>query len=352
MYRTWALASILLQSLSAPIVTSLSLARSVPAAKKNLSQHTRIPEPCSTLQLLNSNHSLSLQGNLTFIAFYHIPDTTIDLEFELGTPLDFNTVIETIELATDKIAIDVALHPATPITSGSFKQRHEGMVIRVHQYTDKQITWSLLDLLLLGIRKFFSLLEGACELQFEIDVENDGRVGYGSLWHTGLEGKGVEKRAVNENAHQLSILNTSRPANADHIFPLHLPDEHSLIFSYHFFSETIPASALSTCFRLARQSISTNLQLRPDEEIPGGAFRSNPDSSRVTISIEAYIGNEITWLLLDQMLREMSEDLIGRRPSFTCEFDIEVYPYEEAHSHGFLRYDLAATSTAAEGTSA
>ena len=340
---------VLLQSLSAPIVTSLSLARSVPVAKENLSQHTIIPAPSSTLQLLNTSHSLSLQENLTFIARYHIPDTTIDLEFTLGRPLDFNTVIRTMELATYQIAIDVALHPATPITSGFFEQRHEGMVIRFHQYVGKQITWSLLDLLLLGIRQFFSLLGSACELRFEIDVEDDGRVGYGSLWHTGLEGNDVEKRAVNESPHQLSILNTSRPAptNSNHIFPLHLPDEHHVIFSYHFFGKAIPASALSTCFRLARQSISTNLQLRANEEIPGGAFRSNPDSSRVTISIEAYIGREITWLLLDQMLRDLSEDLMGRRPSFTCEFDIEVYPYEEAHSHGFLLYDLAASSTAA-----
>ena len=349
MYRTCLLASVLLQSLSAPTVTSLSLAKSVPAAKENLSQHTLIPEPSSTLHLLTTSHSRPLQGNLTFIARYHIPDTKIDLEFTLGTPLDFNTVIQTIELATYKIAIDAAFHPATPITSGSFEQRHEGMVIRFHQYAGKQITWSLLDLLLLGIRQFFSLLGSACELRFEIDVEDDGRVGYGSLWHTGLEGNDVEKRAVSESAHQLSILNTSRPAeaNADHIFPLHLPDEHHVIFSYHFFGKAIPASALSTCFRLARQSISTNLQLRPNEEILGGAFRSNPDSTRVTIGIEAYIGREITWLLLDQMLRDMSEDLMARRPSFTCEFDIEVYPYEEAHSHGFLWYDLAATSTAA-----
>ena len=326
---------------------SLSLAR-LPAAKENLSQHTIVPEPSSTLQLLNSSHSLSLRGNLTFIARYHIPDTTIDLEFELGPQLDFNTVIETIELATYKIAIDATLHPATPITSGSFEQRHDGMVIRFHQYVGKQITWSLLDLLLLGIRQFFSLLGSACELRFEIDVGDDGRVGYGSLWHTALEGNDVEKRAVNGSAHQLSIVNTSTPALTDsnHIFPLHIPDEHRVIFSYHFFGSVIPASALSTCFRLARQSIRTNLRLRPDEEIPGGTFRSNPDCSRVTIGIQAYVGREITWLLLDQILRNMNEDLSGRRPSLTCDFDIDVYPYEEPYGNGFLWYDLAATLTA------
>ena len=349
MYRTWALASVLLQSLNAPIVTPLSLARSVPAAKENLSQHTIIPEPSSTLQLLNTSHSSSLQGNITFIARYHIPDTTIQLEFELGTPLDFNTVIETIERAAYNIAIDVALHPATPITSGSFEQRHEGMVIRFHQHVGKQITWSMLDLLLLGIRQFFSLLGSACTLRFEIDVENDGKVGYGSLWHIGLESNDIEKRAVNENSHQLSILNTSRPAptNANLVFPLHLPNEHRVIFSYHFFRTAIPASALSTCFRLARQSIHTNLELRPIEEISGGTFKSNPDCSRVTIGIEAYVGKEITWLLLDQILRNMSEDLIGSRSSHTCDFDIDVYPYDEPYGHGFLWYDLAATLTAA-----
>lgn len=330
MYRTWA------------IVTSLSLARSVPAAKDSLSQHTIIAKPSSTLQLLNASHSLSLQGNLTLIAQYHIPDTTIDLAYALGTLLNLNTVIETMELAAENIAIDVTLRPATPITNGFFQQRHEGIGIRLHQYVGKQITWSLLGHLLLGIRQFFSLLGGACELRFEIELEGDGRVGYGSLWHTGLEGNDVEKRTVNQSAHQLSIQNVSKPALTDSndIFPLRLPDEHRIIFSYHFFGKSIPKSALSTCFTLARQRIRNNLQLRPNEDIPGGAFRSNPDSSRVTIGIETYLGREISWLLLDQILRDMSEDLISRHRWLTCEFDIEVYPYEEQHSHGFLSYDL------------
>ncbi|KAM0799432.1 hypothetical protein BDR22DRAFT_822421 [Usnea florida] len=348
MYRTWALASVLLQSLSAPIVTSLSLARSVPAAKESLSQHTVIPKPSSALQLFNASHSLSLHENLTFSARYHIPDTTIDLVFALGTSLDLNLVLDTLELAADKIATDVALHPTTAITNGFFQQRHEGVVIRFHQYVDKQITWSLLGHLLLGIWQFFSRLGSACELRFEIDVENDGRVGFGSLWHIGLEDNDVERRAVNESGHQLSTVNTSNSALSDsnHVFPLHVPDEHRVIFSYHFFGEAIPASALSTCFGLARQSIRTNLQLRPDEEIPGGTFRSSPDSSRVTIGIEAYIGREFTWLLLDQILLNMSEDLIGRGPSFTCTFEIDVYPYDEPYGYGFLWYGLAAPLTA------
>ena len=349
MYRTWALSSLLLQSLSAPIVTSLSLATSVSAPKDSRSQHTVIPKASSALQLFNASHSLSLHENLTFSARYHIPDTTIDLVFALGTSLDLNTVLDTLELAADKIATDVALHPITAITNGFFQQRHEGMVIRFHQYVDKQITWSLLGHLLLGIWQFFSRLRSACELRFEIDVENDGRVGFGSLWYTGLEGNDVEKRAVNESTHLLSAVNTSSPAlnDSNHDFPLHLPNEHRVIFSYHFFGMAIPASALSTCFRIARQSIRTNLLLRPDEEIPGGTFRTNPDSSRVTIGIEAYMGREITWFLLDQILRNMSEDLIGRGPSFICTFDLDVYPYDEPYGHGFLGYNLATTLTTA-----
>ena len=49
----------------------------------------------------------------------------------------------------------------------------------------------------------------------------------------------------------------------------------------------------------------------------------------------------MTWLLLDQILRDMSEDLTGRHRSLACEFDID--PYEESHGYGFLWYDLAAT---------
>lgn len=129
-----------------------------------------------------ANYSLSLPENLTASNHFHIPDTPIDLTFTfLGRPLTFITIVETVKLAIIEISIDVDLHPTDSITNGFFQQRYEGLAIRIHQYVGKQVTLSSLNQLLLGIQYFLSQLRRSCELRFEIDVPDKGRVGYGSL---------------------------------------------------------------------------------------------------------------------------------------------------------------------------
>lgn len=359
----WALVSILLQSLSAPIATAALLAVSLPAANETVNQHTsifalpsdQVPNPSLApssipsnniaLQLLDADDTPSLSENLTASDHFHIPDTTIDLTFTyFGRPLALRTVFETVGLAVDKISTNVRLHPTESITNGFFHQGHEGLAIRVHQYVGDEITWFLLNWLLSGIQYYISQSGNSCEMRFEIDVVEKGRVGYGSLWDTGVESHDVAKRDPNNTSQQLRTSSVSKPMStkSNHSLLLLIPKESSITFSYHFFGQTIPESELSTCFTLARQSIRAKVQLYPHIGIPNGLFQYRADDSVVYIGIKAYADKIITWLLLDDILQVISSDLIGENHLWACEFEFEIYPYEEPHGHGSLLYDEAA----------
>lgn len=357
-----ALVSILIQSLSAPIAIAALLAVPLRAGNEAVKQHTIIPtlssepirNPLSTpnsvpsnsiiLQSPTTNSTLSPPEVLTASIHFHIPETSIDLTVtSFDHPLSFITISEAVDLAIDKIATNVGLHPDASITNGFFQQYHEGLAIRFYQYVGKEISWSMLNQLLLGIQYFTSQLGRSREMRFEIDVWDQGRVGYGSLWHTGVERSDVARRATNETSRRLLTINLSEPAliNSNHSMPSPTPEDSAIVFSYHFFGPTIPEPELSTCFRLARQSIRPRVQLHPRDSIPDGFFQYRAEHSAVSVGVTAYVGKEISWLLLDEILRHVGNELIGQHHLLECDFEFEIYPFEEPVGHGSLRYDTA-----------
>ena len=255
--------------------------------------------------------------------------------------------METLELAIDEVSTNVGLRPAESITDGFFKQRHEGLAILIFQNDGKQVTWTLLNQLLLGIQYYTFQVKRLREMRFEIDVEDQGRVGDGSLWSTNLfqEGSDVARRDVAETSQPLRMAGTSRLAlnnKLNHSLLLSpVPNESRITFSFHLYGPVIPESLIDACFDLARQSIRTHVQMHPHAEIPRGFFRYHADGNDVSIGIQAYADREISWLLLDEILREVHADLIGERLLSACEFEFEIAPSEEPYGHGYLEYDSA-----------
>ena len=148
-------------------------------------------------QFPNSNTSLPLIKNLTGSAQFHIPGTDITLSFTtFGRPLNFVTVFQILDLALEGTKTIATLHPSRSITDGFFRQEHDGLEIKIHEYLGSRITWRLLRTLLLGMQYYAFQHSGCNEQRFEIYVEGKGRVGFGSLWHTGPEGSTVAKRSV------------------------------------------------------------------------------------------------------------------------------------------------------------
>ena len=362
MCRTGALVSIILQILSASIRTAGLLALSLSAVSETVNQHTSVsavpsdppPSPSSTsytvpgefitLQSLNSYRSLPSHGNLTVGTHFHVLDSEVDLIFtNFGGRLIFTTAFETVRLAINKISPNVEHHPDDAITDGFFQQRHEGLSLRVHQYVDKSITWSLLNQVLSCLREYFIIQpQRLRDMHFEIEVEDEGRVGYGSLWSTGLsEGSDVATRDVNETSQPQRMLSISKPAltKSNDLLLLPVPKESRIIFSYHFYGPEIPESLIEACFDLARQNIRTHVQRHPHDKLPGGFFQYSADGSDVFIEIHAYGNNQISWLLLDDLLREINADLIGERHLNACELEFEIPPLEGPYGHGSLMYD-------------
>ena len=354
-----ALVSTSLMPLSAPIATAVWLAVSLAAATEIVNQDVSIsasapgpiPSSSSTPSSLSGNSlahglpaakdSLSLTDNFTAGIEFHIPDSPIDITVtSFGDTVTFRAVFETVRLAVDGIAIDVAHHPTESITDGVFRQRHDGLEIRIHQYLGEEITWYLLNQLLLGIQYFSSQLGRAREIWFDIDVENTGRVGYGSMWQTGLKGSAVARRAVDEISQRLSVVSAPKPAptNPDDPSLSPLPNDGQIVFSYHFFGPSIPQAEVSMCFENARQSIRRDVRRRPLDPIVDGCFEYRFDTSPISISVAAYARKEISWRLLDRILRGLHGDLSDEHHVWECEFEFEIDPFREPYGHGTLGF--------------
>ena len=370
MCRVWALIPVLLQILSAPIAIAAVLAMSLPAANETVSQYNSIsavpsdpiaspsstpysiPGNSVTLHSLNAYHSLSLHENLTANSKFHIPGSVTNLTFtSFGSEIKLKMALETLELAIDEVFTNVIRHPAEPVTDGFFTRRHEGLAILIFQHDGKEVTWTLLNQLLVGMQCFAIQVKTLREMAFEIDVEDQGRVGDGSLWSTDLlqEGSDVAKRDVIDTSQPLRMASTSRPAliNSNHSsLLLPIPNESRITFSFHFYGPPIPESLIDACFDLARQSIRTHVQTHPLDEIPGGFFGYRADGNDVFIHIHAYADKEISWLLLDEILGQMHADLVDERLLWACGFEFEVAPSEELYGHGSMQYDPSSILTA------
>ena len=352
-----ALVSTGLRPLSAPIAIAVWLAVSLAAAAEVIKQDVSvpasasdpIPSSSSTPSSLSSNSlarglpaandSLVLTDNFTASIEFHIPDSPLDISVtSFGDPVTFRAVSETVRLAVNGISTNVAHHPTESITDGVFRQRHDGLEIRIHQYLGEEITWYLLNQLLLGIQYFSSQLGRPREIRFEIDVEETGRVGYGSMWQTGLKGIAVARRAVDEISQRLPIISVPKPAptDPDDSSLSHIPNDSQIVFSFHFFGPSIPAAELSMCFENARQSIRRDVQRRPLEPIVDGCFEYRVDTSPLSISVAAYARKEISWRLLDRILRALRDDLIDGHHVWECEFEFEIDPFLEPYGHGTL----------------
>ena len=331
----------LILSFSTPIVTAAPRAVSFGAASETANQGATIP--ASPRGLPDTNNSLSLVGNATPSVQFHIPDSPIDLDITfLGRPLTLSAVVDVIQLALDRIAGNVDLRPAESIIDGVFWQRHNGLEISIYNYGSKEISWYLLDRLLLGINYWTSQRVRPVEMQFEFDVMGRGRVGYGLLWYVGyVDGADVAKRSVvNKPPQQLSIASISKPAltasNQSSLSPT-LKDSQ-INFSYYLVGPPIPAPAITLCFSRARQSIRANVTSNPNQSITDNAFEYSLDFIPIVISVTAYPGNQISWLFLDHILRDVSADIINQHHLRGCEFEFEIHPFREPYGHGYLEY--------------
>lgn len=330
-------------------VNQLASTLTLPSDPMPISQST-VPSVSSNpfvLRLPDENGTLCFTENCTTNIHFHIPDSPIDLTFTaVGSTVSFRSVFDTVSLALDEIATNVAFHPAESIMGRSFRQTHDGLEIKIYQSVDAQITWYLLHQLLLGVQ-YFASHKRSCELRFEIDVAGKGRVGQGSLWNIGPKASDVAKRAVNETSQHLAISSVLKPALPNSTHPLLSPilNETHITYTYHFFGPPLSELLVRTCFALAREYIRTEVELYPHNPIPYDTFQFRVGRSPISVSVEAYADKNIWWLLLDNILRDVSSDLLAERHQFESVFEFEIGPLQAPYGRGFLEYDPVASDT-------
>jgi len=291
------------------------------------------------LASLKTNISMSFPSIITAGSHYHIPDTPIDLKFtSFHRPIASGLVFKTVEVAIEEISTNVNLHPTLSITGGVFQQVCDSLEINIYEYSGKQVTWSTLNQLLLGIQYFTQDFSNSREFDFEIDVSGNGRVGYGSLQYTNSHGLDLTERA----SLQLPNANISQSTERNSRTRLILPSftDENIVFSFHFFGQNIPAAAVTTSYRRARQRISDNVRLHPNDDIANGSFKSQLDETRVEISVAAHMDKQLTWLLLDNVLERLAAKSPDQRFSREFVFDFETFPFLESYGHGSVRYLL------------
>lgn len=321
----------------ATLPTSLPHPKTVlPGIRTGASNGEILPSPNMTL-------TASLPGIITAASHYHIADTPLNLTFTtFGRSIASGLVFKTMEAAIDEISASRRVHPTKSITHGSFQHRYNDLEINVHEYANKQITWVTLDQLLLGLEYFTRNFINSRVLEFEIDLEGMGRVGYGSLRYTDVHSLALTERAVVNNLPQLPNIEISPSIHSNSSTDLPLPiskdDNDNIIFSFHLFGQTIPASAITSTYRLARHTISDNVRLHPNNDVPNGFFRHKPDDSRVELIVVADMDKQLTWMLLDNILEKLAAKRWGPGLYRELVFNFEIRPFHESYGAGSVRY--------------
>lgn len=285
-------------------------------------------EPGKDLGMWKSNASLVPSSNVGVGYHYHIFGSTIDLTITFsGASIATGLVFQLVEVAVDNISTNLTVRPSEAIIDGYFRQRHNGIQFDIYECYGKHLTWTILNQLLFGLQYFTHKPLSSRVLEFEIDISGV-RSGYGTLRYT----------------HDLvpgsSILNSSQNITSNPSHPLLLANsnDEEVVFSFHSFGKQIPAMVLSNSFRILRMAISNNVRDHPNDEIEGGRFNHSPNLSPVEFSVEVYIGNQLTWLLLDCIVTRIAADRWSRHVSQEFDFEFELHPFEEPYGRGGVRY--------------
>ena len=144
----------------------------------------RMPPPINStlLQLYNRPTSPHPLSPPTETRTWPIPNTTITLLFiYMGAPLPAREVDAAIRSACRRIAPAISLVPDSPIGDDGF-ENHVGTVqVTVTPYEGSSISWSQLGQILTGLLGFCAAPHKQL-LAFEIEAEDRGRIGAGTLW--------------------------------------------------------------------------------------------------------------------------------------------------------------------------
>lgn len=262
----------------------------------------------------------------------------------LGDPIPPHEVTATVMGAQRYILPILDQSPNLPIVDNHFRYRSndELVAISVLAYRDKVITWTKLSQVLAGMLQFCVDNHNQV-LVFEIDIGEQGRVGFGTFLyaHASRNERAVEKRALLSTAFLPSnaAISPSSPVGTPAAirFPI-LLSQDNLLFTDH--GPAIPSNELRVNLEYALKDTGLMIDEFPNQVLHSGAYEVQDEN--LTITISAHTGYEITWLQLDDILLGLRDFVTGcgsHSQTYFQALDFQVNrPGQGNVAYGLVRY--------------
>ncbi len=308
----------------------------------------------SVLQLPGSNTTTNITYPSTVP--FHVPGTPMTLLLTpLSDPVPSQQVLAMLAKARAKLVNSVARRPDSRVARNWFEysttldERGGAAAVLVHAYVGHDLTWSMVDDVFAGLIDVLTRGTGKYlpSLRFEVDLEEVGRIGLGTLWYT--PGRRLISRATLNPAKTLGIV-ASAPATStldrdppqqgevrssgnlsvpgidqsDIRFPI-VHTNITLIFTKLGVTK-IPIATVNDLFHAVTEDIQSSVATSSNSAIPGPLWYFKVDSVRggATLSISIYTGTNhiLTWLQLRKILSGLEVFMVSQR--FPLDFDIEM----------------------------
>ncbi|MCJ1458487.1 hypothetical protein MMC28_008860 [Mycoblastus sanguinarius] len=267
-----------------------------PFTSSTLSTTTKAT-PIRVPSTMDSSQSSATAAN--FVK-WPIPGTDIDLTFTLlGDAIPQLEIIGLIEGAQRNILIAVQNYPDSPITSNRFQfSTGSGYtLLNIIAYREKTITWLKLSQILAGILEFCSEGDNRA-LVFEIDIGEQGRVGFGTLlFYHPLAGEMAKRKAGN------ATLSSSAPLTVTTSIPYDIP-QTPITLVFEWLGTPIPSFEVTATLTTALRKISSTVARRGNQPIPGNVFDYRDNVNDIGIFFGIYPYASLAW-------RELSDILVG-----------------------------------------
>jgi len=326
------------------------------SSRENLSQRSLAntnlpPPPPAVASQINSNETSLISG----IPF-RVRDTPITLVLiPLDTPVLAQQVLAMLLKARAKIASSLARRPNSRVprnwvefsTASDFGGGQTSII--VHAYSGQNLTWSIVDDVFAGLTDFLTRGPGAYRpcLRFEVDHEEVGRIGLGTMWYTPGSHMISERdvapvriigtaasESVTSELHSKSlhlkegrsIENASLPYldQSDIRFPI-IGTDITLVFTKLGVTK-IPIDTVNDLFHAVTEDIQSSIATKSSSAIPDPLwyFKVGSASGGATLSLSIYTRtiHKLTWIQLRKILSGLQLFMCAQRSPLNLDIDI------------------------------
>lgn len=300
-----------------------------------------------------------MNSNETIIASaipFRVPNTPVTLILNpLNTPISAQQVLAMLLEGRAKIASSVARRPNSRVPRNWVEYTTApdsgggATSILVHAYSGHNLTWSIVDDVFAGLTDFLTKGPGAYRpcLRFEVDYEEVGRIGLGTMWYTPgrhiISERVVAPARISETAASTSATSElhSKPQQlkerrssgntpvpdldqSDIPFPI-IGTDITLVFTKLGVTR-IPIDTVNSLFDAITEDIQSSTTANSSSAIPDPLwyFKVGSAGGGATLSLSIYTSSthKLTWIQLRKILSGLQLFMCAQRSPLNFDIDI------------------------------